>query len=212
MPVLTIAVGPLQANCHIVWTEGRSEALVVDAGGDADAIAAELEARSLEPEVLFSTHGHVDHIAANEGLKGRFPAMKLAILRDEVDTYMRPSHNLSFFVGAALEPPEPELLLDAGGKLEVGGMSFEVIHVPGHTVGGAVLFGEVDGSPVAFTGDTLFAGGIGRSDFPGGDGAALVAAIRERLYTLPDDTVVHSGHGPRTTVAVERSSNPFVSG
>ncbi|MHC5056284.1 MAG: MBL fold metallo-hydrolase [Planctomycetota bacterium] len=212
MPVITLAVGPLQANCHIAWSDGTADALVVDAGGDADAIAAELAARSLEPEVLFSTHGHVDHVAANADLKERFPAMKLALMRDERDTLMRPTHNLSFFVGGALEPPEPDVLLDDGDTLEVGGMSFRVIHVPGHTVGGAVLYGEVDGRRAAFTGDTLFAGGIGRSDFPGGDGRALVAAIRERILTLPDDTVVYSGHGPETTVERERSSNPFVGG
>ncbi|MHC4253907.1 MAG: MBL fold metallo-hydrolase [Planctomycetota bacterium] len=212
MPVITLAVGPLQANCHVAWTEGGTRALVIDAGGDADAIAEELAARSLEPEVLFSTHGHVDHVAANSDLKERFPKMKLAIMRDERDTLMRPTLNLSFFVGGALEPPEPDELLDDGDTLEVGGMSFRVIHVPGHTVGGGVLFGEVDGGPVAFTGDTLFAGGIGRSDFPGGDPAALVAAIRERILTLPDDTIVYSGHGPETTVERERASNPFVGG
>lgn len=210
MPVVTIAVGPLQANCHLAWREGSRNALIVDAGGEADAIARELEARILEPEVLFSTHGHVDHVAANAGLKQRFPAMKLAILREERETLMRPTHNLSFFVGGTLEPPEPDILLDDGDTLSVGGMSFRVIHVPGHTVGGAALFGEIDSRPVVFTGDTLFAGGIGRSDFPGGDGAALVAAIRERLLALPDDTVVYSGHGPQTTVAHEKSSNPFL--
>jgi len=210
MPVITLAVGPLQANCHVAWIDGRGDALVVDAGGDADAIAEELAAHSLEAEVLFSTHGHVDHVAANADLKERFPKMKLTIMRDERDTLMRPTHNLSFFVGGALEPPEPDVFLDDGDTLKVGGMSFRVIHVPGHTVGGGVLFGEVDGRRVAFTGDTLFAGDIGRSDFPGGDGRALVGAIRERLLTLPDDTVIHSGHGPETTVECEKSSNPFV--
>jgi len=212
MPVVTIEVGPLQANCHIAWADGTPRALVVDAGGDAESIAKELTTRILEPEVLFSTHGHVDHVAANAELKERFPAMKLAILRDERETLMRPTHNLSFFVGGALEPPEPDVLLDDGDTLSVGGMSFRVIHVPGHTVGGGALFGEIDSRAVVFTGDTLFAGGIGRSDFPGGDGAALVGAIRESLLTLPDDTVVYSGHGPRTTVAHEKSSNPFLAG
>ena len=102
------------------------------------------------------------------------------------------------------------MLLDDGDTLEAGGSSFRVIHVPGHTVGGGALFGEIDGGRVVFTGDTLFAGGIGRSDFPGGDGPALIAAIRERLLTLPDDTVIYSGHGPQTTVTRERSSNPFL--
>jgi len=212
MPVVTVAVGPLQANCHLAWCEGSRQALVVDAGGEADTIARALATRSLEPDVLFSTHGHVDHVAANAEIKERFPAMKLAMLRAERETLMRPTHNLSFFIGEKLEPPEPDVLLDDGDTLSVGGMSLRVIHVPGHTVGGGALFGEIDSRAVVFTGDTLFAGGIGRSDFPGGDGDTLVAAIRESLLTLPDDTVVYSGHGPRTTVAHERYSNPFLAG
>ena len=195
MPVLTITGGPLQANCHLAWPDGGSRALVVDAGGDADDIAAALAERSLDPDVLFSTHGHVDHVAANAELKARFPAMTLAIMREERGTLMRPTHNLSLFVGGAIEPPEPELLLGDGDTLEAGGLSFRAIHVPGHAER-----------------DTLFAGGIGRSDFPGGDPAALVRAIRERLLTLPGDTVLYSGHGPETTVAAELATNPFVTG
>ena len=211
MPVETLVVGELETNCYVVWREGETEALVIDAGGDAEVIGETIDSRGLAPKMLFMTHGHVDHVAANAELKVRYPTMGLAILGPERELLMRPALNLSFFLGGAIETPEPERVLNEGDELAVGSMRFGVLHVPGHTPGSAALAGEIDGSPVVFCGDTLFAGSVGRSDFPGGDGTVLLASIREKLLSLPDETRVLSGHGPETTIGAERRGNPFLS-
>jgi glyoxylase-like metal-dependent hydrolase (beta-lactamase superfamily II) len=210
MPLRRLVVGPLESNCYIVYDELSRDALVVDAGGDAEAIIAEIEALGLVPRVLFSTHGHVDHVEANRALKERFPDMTLALHSAEREHLLRPTLNLSYFLGRTIEPPEPELTLEEGDEIAVGALSFRIIHVPGHTPGGAAAVGDVDGEPVVFSGDALFACGIGRVDFPGGDEATLLRAIREKLFTLPDGTRVLSGHGPETTIGEEKRSNPFL--
>ncbi len=210
MPVRRLIVGPLESNCFIAYADGSPEALVVDAGGDAEKIAAELEGLSLAPRVLFSTHGHVDHVEANRALKERFPEMTLAIHSAERKLLLRASLNLSLFMGGKIDPPEPDRLLEEGDEVALGGLCFKVLHVPGHSPGGAALFGEVDGGPVVFAGDCLFAGGVGRVDFPGGDGSALLASIHEKLFKLPEETRVLSGHGPETTIGEEKRTNPFV--
>lgn len=210
MPLRRLIVGPLQANCFIAHAEGEASALVVDAGGDAEAIIAEIEGLGLAPRVLFSTHGHVDHVEANGALKGRFPEMTLAVHSAERKHLLRPTLNLSYFIGGTVKPPEPDRWLEEGDEIAVGSLTFRVLHVPGHTPGGAAAFGELDGGPVVFAGDSLFSGGIGRVDFPGGDEATLLASIRERLFDLPDETRVLAGHGPETTIGEEKRSNPFV--
>jgi glyoxylase-like metal-dependent hydrolase (beta-lactamase superfamily II) len=128
----------------------------------------------------------------------------------ERPTYVRPTLNLSFFIGGSIKPPEPDMLMRDGQDLRVADMRFRVIHVPGHTPGGAALFGTIDGHNVLFTGDSLFAGSIGRTDFPGGNARQLIDGIRSRLLVLPDDTRVYPGHGPETTIAQERRDNPFL--
>lgn len=212
MPVETLVVGPLETNCYVVWGEGETDALIIDAGGDAGAIADTIDSRGLAPKLLFMTHGHVDHVAANSELEARYPDMEFAILESERELLMRPTLNLSFFLGGAIEPPEPGRLLAEGDELAAGRLRFGVIALPGHTPGGAGLSGRLDGDRVVFAGDTLFAGSIGRSDFPGGDGAVLIASIREKLLSLPDETRVLSGHGPETTVGEEKRHNPFLAG
>jgi glyoxylase-like metal-dependent hydrolase (beta-lactamase superfamily II) len=210
MPVVRLVVGPLESNTYLVSEGEAADCLVVDAGGEAERVADEIASRGLRPRVLFLTHGHVDHSAAARELKERFPEMGVAILRQERDLLFRPSHNLSLFLGGAIEPPEPDSLLDEGDEVEAGGLRMRVIHVPGHTPGGACLCGKVDGQGVLFAGDALFAGSIGRVDFPGGDERTLLSAIREKLLSLPDETVVWPGHGPGTTIGEERRSNPFL--
>ena len=210
MPLRRLVVGPLEANCFIVHAEGSREAVVVDAGGDAERIIAEIESLGLAPRVLFSTHGHVDHVEANGGLKRRFPEMTLAIHSAERELLLRPTLNLSLFVGGSVHPPEPDRLLEEGDEVTAGPLSLMTLHVPGHSPGGAALFGQIDGGPAVFAGDCLFAGGIGRVDFPGGDGATLLRSIREKLFTLPEETRVLPGHGPETTIGEEKRTNPFV--
>jgi len=212
MPVEQIVVGPLETNCYVVSDGNSPEAMIVDAGDDAGRIVRALTAAGLVPRVLFSTHGHVDHVAANAELKERFPQMELALLGDERETLLRPALNLSLFMGGSVRPPEPDRLLAEGDGIAFGSLSFRVVALPGHTPGGAAAFGHVDGAPAVFSGDALFADSIGRHDFPGGDLETLLAAIRGKLLALPDETRVFPGHGPATTIGRERRHNPFLAG
>lgn len=207
----TIVVGELQTNCYIVWHHSSPEALVVDAGGEPERIAGEIRSLGLQPQVMFATHGHVDHIAGACGLKSAFPHMRFAAMDRERELFSRPTLNLSFFLGWRGSIPEPDTFLKDGEELEVGPMRFRAVELPGHTQGSGALIGELDGSRVVFCGDTLFAGGVGRTDLPGGDEEALFRSIREKLFSLDDAAQVYPGHGPDTTIGQERGSNPFLS-
>jgi len=210
MPARRLVVGELETNCYLIWRDPSPDTLIVDAGGDAELIAGEIERLRLQPRVLFATHGHVDHVAAAGELKGRFPAMRFAIMRAEREFLARPTLNLSLFLGRPLAAIEPDILLDDGDELAAGPLRFRAMHLPGHTPGGGALVGELDGVRAVFSGDALFAGSVGRSDLPGGDGELLVSSIRARLLPLGDETRVFPGHGPETTIGEERRSNPFI--
>lgn len=207
--VLTLPVGQLETNCFIVSDGATPDALVVDPGGDVETITAAIEDNGLAPRIIFATHGHVDHVGALDDLAALYPEAVTSCLDIELETLTRPTLNLSFFLGGAVEPAEPTKLVTDGDELVVGSMTFRVIHVPGHTPGGAALYADVGGEHVLFAGDALFAGSIGRTDFPGGSARELIEGIRLRLFVLPDDTTVYAGHGPRTTIGQEKRNNPF---
>lgn len=205
-----LKVGDLESNCYVL-SPGAPEALLIDAGGDARRIIGHLEGKALEPVLLVNTHGHVDHIAANAELREQYADMKIAIGRADAGALASPARNMSFFVGRRVKSPPADRLLDENDVVEFGPWRFRVIDTPGHTPGGICLFTEdLNGAPALFSGDTLFAGSVGRCDIPGGDWQQLVEGIRQKLFTLPDETVVYPGHGPATTVGVEKTSNPFV--
>jgi glyoxylase-like metal-dependent hydrolase (beta-lactamase superfamily II) len=146
-------------------------------------------------------------------LKERFPQLKLCVHPADAKALGKPLKNLSIFQARLYKSPPPDLLLEEGHELSLGRLRFKIIHTPGHTPGGISLLCP-DGlgpTPVVFTGDALFAGGIGRSDFPGGDGHLLVKSIQEKLLTLPPDTRVLPGHGPESTIQEEKTGNPFLS-
>jgi len=206
-----LVVGDYQANCYLVTDD--SELLIIDPGDEAERIAEIIERRKLGPRLLVNTHGHIDHIGGNRELKARFPEMKICVHAADAKALGKPLKNLSIFQARMYKSPPAEVELQDGQELTLGKLRFKVIHTPGHTPGGISLYcaeGLADG-PVVFTGDALFAGGIGRSDFPGGDGALLVKSIRERLLTLPPFTRALPGHGPDSTIQEEKESNPFLS-
>ena len=210
MHLRTLAVGFLETNCTVL-SANPPDAVVIDAGGDADAIIAHLEAEGLVPTMLVVTHGHSDHIAANASLKKRYGDMKIAVGRADADALTDPMKNMSLYIGMRIVSPEADRLLDDGEAFTVAGVTFGVLTLPGHTPGGIGLFvDDLDGVPALFAGDTLFARSVGRTDIAGGDGEMLLASIREKIFTLPDETVVYPGHGPTTTVGEEKRSNPFV--
>ncbi len=212
MQVDILEVGPMQAACYIVLDKATDELMVVDPGGDADMILESIEMTGSSPKYIVNTHGHADHIAANAELKKAYPETQICIHAADADMLGKPTKNLSAFFGEAIKSPPADRLLDEGGILELGENRFSVIHLPGHTPGGIGLYwaGTDSVAGMVFSGDALFAGGIGRSDLPGGDEGVLLKAIREKLLTLPDDTFVLPGHGPATTVGRERETNPFV--
>ena len=201
-----LVVSPCATNCYLVSDSSTRDALIIDPGDDADAIVQAVHADDLVVRGIVNTHGHADHIAANGALKQEFGC---PIMIHELDApYLTDADlNLSSFIGQSgpLSPPADRLLRE-GDVVMLGDRRFSVIHTPGHTPGGICLI--VD--DVLFSGDTLFARSIGRSDFPGGAHRTLIESIRTKLLVLPDDTTVYPGHGPSTTIAIERSSNPWL--
>lgn len=199
MTVKTIPAGPLETNCYIVVDEAAGKAMVVDPGDEPDRLLELTE--GLEVPYVVMTHGHFDHVGAVAELKEATGA-RLAMHRDEAGTYSSVREQALLWGFDLDDLPEPDLLLGEGDRLEVGGLGFTVLHTPGHSPGGICLYGE----GILLSGDTLFAGSIGRTDFPGGSLEELKRSFR-RLMELPADTRVLPGHGPATSIERERRFN-----
>jgi glyoxylase-like metal-dependent hydrolase (beta-lactamase superfamily II) len=167
-----------------------------------------VEREGLQPAAVVLTHGHVDHIAGVGEALQRYPGLPVWIHEAEREFPRDATLNLSMMMGMPVHAPDPTDVMRHGDRLGLGALEFEVRHVPGHSPGGVCLYSAKHAT--AIVGDTLFAGSIGRYDFPGSDGQALVRGIREQLLTLPDETRVLPGHGPETTVGRERAGNPYL--
>jgi len=206
-------VGPIQANCVLVGDPSAGVLAVVDPGAEAVRILERVAATGLDVAMVLHTHGHVDHAAGTAHLLellGR--PVPVGLHRGELELYRNLPVQAAMFGLQSAPPPEPTLWLEHGQRLELGGLTLEVRHTPGHSPGGVSFL--VNGGPerVVVVGDVLFSGSIGRTDLWGGSFPLLERSIREQLYSLPDDTRVVCGHGPDTTVGAERRSNPFVQG
>jgi hydroxyacylglutathione hydrolase len=201
----TLVVGDLQINCYLFGSSATREAVIIDPGGDAAVIEEKVAEHKALVKMILLTHGHFDHIGALDQLRRQF-ACPVAIHAEDASALINPMINLSALTGSGIATAEAEQLLQGGDHIQVGELSLEVIHTPGHTRGG-VCFRY---SSVLFAGDTLFSSGIGRTDLPGGSMAQLEHSIREKLYVLADDTLVLPGHGESTTIGYEKTSNPFV--
>jgi glyoxylase-like metal-dependent hydrolase (beta-lactamase superfamily II) len=204
MLVHTITVGPFFENCFLVADEKTKEAWIIDPGAEASRIRAEIQRLGLEPSKILLTHAHGDHIGAVEELRKHYN-VPVFIHEKDHPLLISAEENLSAAFGMPISAGKADGFLKGGDKLKLGGLSFEVIETPGHTPGGITIYGE----KTAFTGDALFAGSIGRYDFPHSDGEVLLQSLK-RLLELPDDTAVYSGHGPATTIGRERETNPFL--
>ena len=201
-----MAVGPVAANCYIVGSEKTRQGIVIDPGDDGDRIVAEIKKMGLTITSIVATHGHFDHVGAIKEVKDATKAA-FAIHTDDAEAARQSSEMVASMFGVKVEaPPEPDRLLKEGDVIEVGEYSFKVLHTAGHSQGGICLVGH----GIVFTGDTLFNLGIGRTDFPGGDYDQLIGNIKKKLMTLPDETVVFSGHGPKSTIGAERRMNSFL--
>jgi hydroxyacylglutathione hydrolase len=207
---LTIPVTPFQQNCSLVWDDQSKQAAVIDPGGDTDQILAAVKQLGLKLEQIWITHGHVDHAAATADLAeelqlpihGPHPEDQFWIdgLPQAAQTYQFPP----------AKPFTPTRWLHDGDTVTIGAHTLQVRHCPGHTPGHVVFYSPEIGR--AFVGDVLFAGSIGRTDFPRGDYDTLISSITQRLWPMGDETVFIPGHGPESTFGHERKTNPFVGG
>ncbi len=210
MLIIPLTVGYLFTNCYLVACEETLDALVIDPGfnNEGSKVLNEVARRNLRVKYIVNTHGHVDHISGNARVKEATGA-RIAVHHADAEMLREPLKNLSTpFLGLTVVSPPPDLTLQDGGKIKVGFLEFEVVHTPGHTPGSISLYCRDE--KVVFTGDTLFAGSIGRTDLPGASHERLIRSIREKLLIMPDDTVVYPGHGDRTTIGRERMWNPFI--
>jgi len=205
-----LPVGDFQANAYIVGPDSGEEAMIIDPGGEAHRIIAAVGDRRVEKIVL--THGHCDHIGALEEVAKAFDGAEIVAGEAELQLLPDPAMNLSGFMGRPFSIAKVTRAVRDGDRVTVGTLAFTALETPGHTAGGICLYVADDGSgrPVVFTGDTLFASSIGRTDFPGGSMETLLNSIRAKLLTLSDECAVYSGHGEPTTIGRERKSNPFL--
>ena len=204
LTIQTFAVMPFDENCYVV-SDDTGEGVVIDPGGMAKEILAYIREAKLSIKAVLDTHGHCDHIGANDAIRDATEA-PLYIHKEDASMIGDMRLNLSAFMGFKVLSRPAEHLLSEGDKISFGQSELEVIHTPGHTKGGVCFVGD----GVAFTGDTLFAGSIGRSDFPGGSEVELIGNIKKKLLALPDETKVYSGHGPATEIGWERQCNPYL--
>lgn len=207
--VHTIVSMPFAENTYVLWLPGRGDALVIDPGLEPDAILGFLQEQGLEPAMILNTHGHADHIGGNEALKQAFPQAPLVIGTNDAALLTDADLNLSAPFGFPIVSPKADRLVHEGDVIEAAGIRLDVLDVPGHSPG-HVAFIYRQPTPLSFSGDVLFRGSIGRSDFPGSDGETLLRSIRDKMFALPDEAVVYPGHGPVTTIGQEKQHNPFV--
>lgn len=197
-------VGALEVNCYVVADEETKEGFVVDPGDNVDVLLDFINKNEIKLKYIINTHCHFDHIGGNKKLKEATGA-ELLIHEAELPLLERAEGSAALWGFRVEQSPNPTRFLNDGDILIVGSITVEVIHTPGHSPGGICL----KFNNKVISGDTLFAGGVGRTDFPGGDGYTLIKSIKERLFTLPDNTEVYPGHGPGTTIGNEKIYNPF---
>lgn len=208
MKIKQYTVGSMVVFCYIVSCEKTKKAVIIDAGGDEDRILAELNKEGLELEYIIATHGHPDHVCGNRKIQ---EATGAKIVMHKVDAdFFNENATKNYFSMLGLEASPPtDIKVEEGDKIKFGEVELKVIHTPGHTPGGMCLYNEGN----IFTGDTLFVGGMGRTDFPGGSHKELFASINDKIMTLPADTTIWPGHGyggDCSTVAMENKSNPYL--
>ena len=202
-----VVVGALGVNCYILHEEGHDEAVVIDPGGSEEAVWMHISAEGLTLKAILNTHAHADHIGAVDFLREKTGA-KFYLHEADAPMLLDARKNLSAFMGMPIVTKPADVLLKGGEVLDICHMKFTVLHTPGHSPGGVCYLME----DRVFSGDTLFAESVGRTDFPGSSSQDLLTSIKEKLMTLPDELAVYCGHGPATTIGHERKCNPYING
>ena len=200
-----LSPGLFQTNCYLVGCPQTRQALVLDPGGEAPPILERAKALGLTISLIVNTHGHYDHIVGNAELV-RATAAPLAVHELDAPLLSAPQYDFSILLGLHREPSQPTRLLRHGDSVDVGTLSFQVLHTPGHTPGCVCLLGH----GILFSGDTLFHLGVGRTDLPGGDMDTLIRSLAEVVLPLDEGLTVYPGHGPQTTIGYEKRYNPFL--
>lgn len=203
----TFTLGQWMTNCYVAYTDAGN-CWIIDCGFEPEDMFEFIEEKNLTPQQVVLTHAHVDHIAGLPSLRRRWKDLPIVIHEAEREYPGDPALNLSIALAEPIVAPEPTSVFLHGDTLMLDGIGFEVRHTPGHSPGGVCLYQQEH--HLAIVGDTLFAGSIGRSDFPTSNSNDLLNSIRTQLLTLPDDTRVLPGHGPATTIGTERRTNPFL--
>jgi len=210
MRVKQMMVGMMGVCCYIVACDETKEAVIIDPGGNEDDILTACQQENLKVKYIVNTHGHPDHVCGNRQLKEATGA-EIVMHSADADFFSQSSVEQFFSqLGLPASPPVDKRVED-GDTLTFGNETLKVILTPGQTPGGICLYSH----PNLFTGDTLFAGGVGRTDFPGGNTQQMMTSIKERLLSLPPDTIVWPGHGyggDRSTIGQEKTGNPFITG
>lgn len=220
MLIETITVTAFQQQTRIVACEETRQAICIDPGDDSESIVATIEKHGLNLQAITLTHAHMDHVGGVAALKKRQPQAKVILHKADEPLYLAlpeqpgwigiPRAQWSMYGFDYELPPAVDEYWSDGQNYNVGNLTFEVLHCPGHTPGHVVLFAHKERK--AFVGDVLFAGSVGRTDLPGGSTEQLLDSIMNKLLPLGDDVEVYSGHGPNTTLGVERLTNPFLTG
>ncbi|MDR4504426.1 MAG: MBL fold metallo-hydrolase [Candidatus Scalindua sp.] len=205
MIIKTVVVGPLEVNCYIIGCEESMEAAIIDPGGDADEIIKTIQSEGLKPEFIINTHAHFDHVGAVRAIQEHFK-IDFLLHKDDLFLIENLDQQVMQFGFDRVAKPDVNKFIKNGDNISLGKMTIKAIHTPGHTPGGVCYY--VDNN--VFVGDTLFAGSIGRTDFPGSSYEQLIQSIKENLFPLGDSVVVYTGHGPSTSIGNEKTHNPFL--
>lgn len=205
MEIVRIEVMPIGTNCYLVYDKETLEGIVIDPGGSPELIEKALDQLGVKIRVIINTHGHWDHISANPAIKKKTGA-PVYIHGADQGYLTDPNYNMSCMMGTQTVTDPADGLLNEGDQICFGSCTLKVLHTPGHSPGGISLYGH----GAVFCGDTLFYRSIGRTDLPGGNYQQLIDSIRDKLFSLPEETTVCPGHGMMSRIGEEKSGNPFV--
>jgi glyoxylase-like metal-dependent hydrolase (beta-lactamase superfamily II) len=209
MHVECLVLGLYETNCYVVRADKKChEVLIIDTGLDTSGVTEHLRSNKLKPVAVVLTHGHADHIVGSAAIRTNWGNVQVYIHRLDAEMLTDATINLSLMNGSAFVTEPADVVVEEGDTIEQAGLKLEVIHTPGHSPGSICLYAKDEN--LLFSGDTLFAGGVGRMDFPGGNMEQLLSSIKEKLLVLPQQTVVYPGHGPQTTIGRELKYNPFI--